>query len=171
MKPLDRFRLIRRLTLPGSAKCLLLVLASHADKDGVCWPGLHLLAQETGFCVRTVRSAYRVLQLQGLLILGHRRGQSTKVILTLDAFTKLLATPATIAAPPRQPLPPEVAQVKAVTAQPRRKPWTLPCSNCHKLMRSTLPASQALCRECRNTATVADTTPRNVVALFPEARK
>ena len=142
MKPLDRFRLIRRFTLPGSSKCLLLILATHANSQGVCWPGLSLLARETGYSVRTVRSAFKLLQTQGVLITRHRKGRSTLVSLTLEAFKTLATTPATIAAPPRQQLPPEVAHVKAKPARrPRRSKARL------------IP------------------TPRNVVNLFPEARK
>ena len=166
MSPLERFRLIRRLTLPGSAKCLLFVLASHANRDGVCYPGLRLLAQETGYSERTIRTCYRLLKAEGLLILRHRRGRSTLVKLTLDAYVSLLNTPATIAAPPRQPLPPEVAHLKAATRKPSPRPWTMPCSRCGAIIRSTKRKAEAVCSACSQNIPTAD-----VIALFPEAKR
>lgn len=51
--------------LRGPAKPVLLVLAWHANAEGVCWPSLARLAEEAGVCERAARMALRRLEMAG----------------------------------------------------------------------------------------------------------
>jgi DNA-binding transcriptional MocR family regulator len=157
MTPLERFRYIRSLRLrvePNSGvsapicKAILFCLATHADRKGICWPSRRLTAEEAGCSERTVWAAMQWLNSAGLIIVRARPGRSHLIKLTLEEYRDLASTPATIAAPPRQPLPTEVAHVKAnMTSHrnPRRSP-------------SQLESQQA-----------ADLN--SVIPLFPESRR
>ena len=170
MSPLERFRYIRTLRMPATPKAILWCIASHADAKGLCWPSRPLLAAEAGLSIRAICDGLRWLAQHGLIIRYHRKGRSSTIKLTLDAFAQAATTQAPTALPPRHQLPTEVDQLKARTRN-TRKPWTIPCSRCHQLMRSVKPASQALCRPCSLEAKAeAQATAPNVVSLFPESK-
>lgn len=59
------------------------VLAGHADEAGTCWPSLETIARMIGRNTRTIRSALRTLEADGL-IEGSRRRRDTTVYRTLD---------------------------------------------------------------------------------------
>lgn len=142
MSPLERFRYIRSLRgIPSSAKSLLFVLASHANREGICWPGRPLLAAETGLSIRTVATGLAWLAAHGLIIRRFRPGASNTYALTLDQFKA--ATQATTALPPRQPLPTEVANVKV---KPRRNRARLIYPTPRNVV-SLFPESQAKARQ------------------------
>ena len=167
MSPLERFRYIRSLRMPGIPKSVLWCIASHADKTGVCWLLQSTLAEESGFSTRSVRSAVAFLNVRGLLIHIRHGHHASTFQLTLEAFKSVKSRPAPGADYNRHDVPTEVAPRSARV----RKPWTLPCSRCRKLIRSVKPPTQALCRPCSLEAKAeALAAPANVVALFPEAK-
>jgi hypothetical protein len=49
----------------GNAKLVLLALADHADRDGICWPGQKGVAEKCGISERTVRDALGSLECDG----------------------------------------------------------------------------------------------------------
>ena len=55
----------------SGAKFVLVALANHADKEGVCYPGLPLLANETNLSIRSVQR--RIQKLEGLKIIFRKR--------------------------------------------------------------------------------------------------
>ena len=112
MSPLERFRYIRTLRMPTAQKCTLLILASHADRDGLCWPGWPLLAAETGLSRRSIAMCVAWLAECGLLIRRPRPGRSNTYALTLDVFRLASTTRAPTALPPVQQVHPEVAYKK-----------------------------------------------------------
>lgn len=57
----------RELKLRGSQKPVLSTLAAYADEEGSCFPGQDLIADDTGFSVRTVRRCLERLEEQGLV--------------------------------------------------------------------------------------------------------
>ena len=164
MSPLERYRYIRDLRMPSSPKLVLLILASHADRDGLCWPGRALLAAETGLSVRTVVYTLAWLAAHGLLIRRPRLGRSSTYLLTLEAF-QLASTRATIARVGVQPLHPEVAHKKVRARQPT--PYYSHCIHCGRSVKVAQAHTQGICASCsraRNHTPSAD-----VIALFPEA--
>ncbi len=54
---LRRARAVGGASLSGPQKAVLLILAMHADDDGVCWPGVDTIADETCLSENTVRAA------------------------------------------------------------------------------------------------------------------
>jgi len=57
----------------SSSKFLLLTLANYADADGVCWPSIARLAQDTLLSKRTVQRRLRDLSEACLIEIGPRR--------------------------------------------------------------------------------------------------
>ncbi len=53
--------------LEPTTKLVLLALADHADDDGVCWPGMRLVAQKAGISKRTAQRHVKKLEDAGLL--------------------------------------------------------------------------------------------------------
>ena len=60
--------------VPGGQKLVLLALADHADREGVCWPSVDHLASRCGLTRRTVRKAVAALETAGLVAVERRRG-------------------------------------------------------------------------------------------------
>ncbi len=56
---------MRRYPFGAAALAVYAVLARRADRDGDSWPGLSLIAAESGTSVRTVHKALRLLELLG----------------------------------------------------------------------------------------------------------
>jgi predicted DNA-binding transcriptional regulator AlpA len=57
----------RRKTGSASAKCVLLLLAEHANEDGECWPSQRKLAEDSEQSVDTVQRRLRTLEEKGLI--------------------------------------------------------------------------------------------------------
>jgi hypothetical protein len=53
-------------SLPAPAMHVLLVLATHADDDGLCWPSVATLCKKTGLGERTVQRSLHLLRDLGL---------------------------------------------------------------------------------------------------------
>ena len=51
----------------GKARLVHLVLADHADDDGLCWPNQGTVAKRAGCTVETVRTTTRQMQADGLI--------------------------------------------------------------------------------------------------------
>ena len=61
-----------RRDLSGNAKILWAVIRDHARGNGHAWPGMRLLAQETGLSRVTIMQATKRLEQTGLLEIEHR---------------------------------------------------------------------------------------------------
>ena len=57
----------------GTAKSVLLMLASHTDNNGVAWPSQSTLARECEVSGETVRSAIMKLEREGFIRVEHGR--------------------------------------------------------------------------------------------------
>lgn len=53
--------------IPALEKVLLLVIASHADENGVAWPSNERLAATTGMDIRSVKRKLKLLEERGLI--------------------------------------------------------------------------------------------------------
>ena len=66
-----------RLTLPPTAKSVLMSLADQAKDDALCWPSISKTAERTCFSERAVQGAIQWLVKNGLLEAKVRPGRST----------------------------------------------------------------------------------------------
>jgi hypothetical protein len=57
----------RQPGLSPTNKLVLMGLADHADRDGICWPGIKLLCEETGYSKSTIYRALEELHAVGLI--------------------------------------------------------------------------------------------------------
>ena len=55
------------LDMDGRRKLVLVVLADHADEDGLCWPSQALIAHRASISIRKLRVHLRGLENEGLL--------------------------------------------------------------------------------------------------------
>jgi len=62
----------------GSARCVLIVLATYANDDGICWPGIRTIARNSGFTRTTVGNAIRKLEALGEVTKGKRHISDTR---------------------------------------------------------------------------------------------
>ena len=69
----------------GASRFLLVTLAHHADKFGVCWPGVETLAAEQAVTPRTLQKTLHALRQSGevIVIEGGGRNISNRYIITL----------------------------------------------------------------------------------------
>ncbi|MBR0931709.1 helix-turn-helix domain-containing protein [Bradyrhizobium diazoefficiens] len=69
---------LRQKVEPPARKLLLLVLATYADKHGICWPSQETLAQDTGMSLDTIQRHTKKLKNEEFLSISRppkRRGQ------------------------------------------------------------------------------------------------
>lgn len=74
-------------SLRGNCRHVLLALANHADRDGLCWPSINTIAAHGGVSRRTAQSCLDTLEADGYLIREHRfreNGSQTSSIYLLD---------------------------------------------------------------------------------------
>jgi hypothetical protein len=74
-------KLIWRSPFKGDRKLLLLGLAQYANETNVAWPGVPLLARDTGFTIRGVEKMLAYFVSEGVLQVverGNGRGNTTK---------------------------------------------------------------------------------------------
>jgi hypothetical protein len=69
--------LLRATCFRWPEKLALIILWSHANQDGWCWPSLSLLAAEMGCSRQVVQQALRTLVRMGLITCERRQGRST----------------------------------------------------------------------------------------------
>lgn len=114
-----------------AAKFLLVALANHADKEGVCFPGQLLLANETGLSVRTVQRLLVYLEEQKLIVRkrrcrseGRGKGRDKDIFfLTIGPSGQpdaLLHSWSTSGRPTRQPVRTNVPMVSRHIDEPSR---------------------------------------------------
>ncbi|GAJ29720.1 helix-turn-helix domain-containing protein [Acidomonas methanolica] len=72
------------LKLPTNTKFVLLVMAEHANDDGVCWPSQGLIVEMTGLSERAVRYAVHALRRADIIKMDGGKGQRSKIQLSLD---------------------------------------------------------------------------------------
>jgi hypothetical protein len=75
-----------RLRLPAEALRILIELGRYADRDGLCRPGLPLLAKRTGIARRNLHRNFRRLEEAGLL---HDNGNGTFTLIYEDPVERL----------------------------------------------------------------------------------
>lgn len=63
----EHVELVRRQHQPSTAKLLLYVIALRANAEGICWPSVNTLAQDSGLARRTVQAQLAYLEGQDLL--------------------------------------------------------------------------------------------------------
>jgi DNA-binding transcriptional MocR family regulator len=64
----------------ATAHHVLVVIATHANREGRAWPGVATIARETGLHPGTVRRAVQRLETAGLLEVIHRYGRSCEYL-------------------------------------------------------------------------------------------
>jgi DNA-binding transcriptional MocR family regulator len=67
---------VRKLTVKGPQRAVLLVLADRADDSGQCWPSHSTLARESGLARSTVKKVLLQLREAGLIRWEQRRDDS-----------------------------------------------------------------------------------------------
>ena|SRR3990167_520326 len=161
MKLGQRSNAVMRAPLPMRIKGVLWVLARRAnDRTGECWTSMKRLADDAGCSVSVAQRA--VIALEDLHVITAIRNprRVTHFIVDLRAV-RLNALPSQI-----ERLNPPLN----LAVNPKRR--TLPCSKCRNLLRSTLPASQAICRPCRQLAAIdSQAVSADVLQLFPESQR
>lgn len=55
------------LNAQPAVKLVALILADHADRDGICWPSYRRIAERSGLAQRSVRRHVRTLKERGVL--------------------------------------------------------------------------------------------------------
>jgi DNA-binding transcriptional ArsR family regulator len=86
--------LSQRVGLPAR-KLVLLVLATYADKHGICWPSQETLAEKTGMSVDSIQRHAKKLKELGLLSTVRppkRRGQWQTLVYQLSMPTQTFAS-------------------------------------------------------------------------------
>jgi hypothetical protein len=95
-------------TTPGldpSAKAVLLALAFHANRDGVAWPRLGILQDDTGLTERTIERALDRLASTALVQIIHNPGRPSSYLVTpvtVTGVTPVIVTggPVTVSGAP-----------------------------------------------------------------------
>ena len=84
------FRLIRSIyaddTLERGEVAVMLALAWHADRNGVCWPSVETLARECRFSERHVQRIIAELINAGKIIAADRKGGTHSTIYTIVGY-------------------------------------------------------------------------------------
>ncbi|WP_354141381.1 helix-turn-helix domain-containing protein [Bradyrhizobium sp. LB11.1] len=81
---------MRQRVKPPARKLLLLVLATYADKHGICWPSQETLADDAGMSLDTIQRHTKKLKHGGLLSITRppkRRGQWQTFVYQLSMST------------------------------------------------------------------------------------
>lgn len=73
--------------LPPGCKLVLILLADMANENGVCWPGVALLARDAECDARQAQRHLRMLEERGLLRVQRRPGRTNLYILQMDGVT------------------------------------------------------------------------------------
>jgi DNA-binding transcriptional MocR family regulator len=74
----------RAAPVDSTARHVLMVIASHANRQGHAWPSTSTLALETGLHRRTVELAVQRIESAGVLDVIHRRGRSCEYLFPQD---------------------------------------------------------------------------------------
>jgi hypothetical protein len=65
--------------LDPTARHVLVVVATHANRSGRAWPSMTAVAAETGLCRKTVWSALTRIETAGLIKVIHRPGATSQI--------------------------------------------------------------------------------------------
>ena len=77
----------------GPTKAILMLLASHADRDLKCWPSVRSLIWNSGFGRTTVLESLRRLEARNLITIQRRQRQSSIYRLCLENLKGHVAAP------------------------------------------------------------------------------
>ena len=99
--------LVRELALQPTSKLILFALASRANDEGVCWPSMRKLCQDTGLARRTVQLHMGRLTEQGAVMREVRIGRVSGLRLKLQALRDVKSSTAHVQESPDcgQPVP------------------------------------------------------------------
>jgi len=114
----DYMRLVRELRAPPIPKLILYALATRADADGICWPSIRTLCDDTGLARRTIQMHLQKLMHDQLLVRAARAGRPS--VLRLN----ILAAPGTICTSARNAPVDNEASESARAAPPPRAACT-----------------------------------------------
>ncbi len=114
------------LTMPPTAKSVLISLADNANDEGYCWPSISTIAERTCFSERAVQNAIKWLEDAGLLKANRDNGRHTTYVVTPAGYAPPQDMhPAAGASPPpqqvRQP-PQEIPKPPQQVPSNRNKP-------------------------------------------------
>lgn len=70
------------LTMPPTAKSVLISLADNANDEGYCWPSISTISERTCFSERAVQNAIKWLEDSGLLRANRDNGRHTTYVVT-----------------------------------------------------------------------------------------
>lgn len=76
------------MTMPPTAKAVLISLADNANDEGWCWPSLATIAQRTCFSQRAVQNAIAWLESVGLLLADRTNGRKSRYQITPENYDK-----------------------------------------------------------------------------------
>ena len=125
----------------GSARLLLLIIASHVSPlNGLAWPSIPTLANETKLSIRHVYRLLKTLEAMGELAVYRTPGRvnTYRVKLSPARDTQESDAHQTPASPTSEPLPPVPAEsrVKEDIVLSRLNTWLTPGSRIYQLMTS-----------------------------------
>lgn len=83
----DYARLVRDLRLPPMAKLILFALAARADANGICWPSIRTLCDDTGLVRRTVQVHLQKLTQDRVVVREARTGRPNVFRLNIPMST------------------------------------------------------------------------------------
>ena len=83
----DYVRLVRDLRLPPTAKLILFALAARADANGICWPSIRTLCDDTGLVRRTIQMHLQTLTQDRVVVREARSGRANVFRLNIPAPT------------------------------------------------------------------------------------
>ena len=78
----DYVRLVRDLRAPPIPKLIFYALAARADADGICWPSIRTLCDDTGLARRTVQMHLQKLIQDHLVVREARTGRPSSLPMT-----------------------------------------------------------------------------------------
>lgn len=127
------------LTMPPTAKSVLISLADNANDEGYCWPSISTIAERTCFSERAVQNAIKWLEDSGLLRANRGNGRHTTYVVTPAGY----APPQDMHPAANAPPPPQ--QVRQPPQEIPKPPQEVP-SNRNKPSRTVSRTVNTLCR-------------------------
>jgi hypothetical protein len=89
VKPFDRLNRIKALKAPATVKAVLYTLALHSDSKNKSWPGISLIAVESGLSKRSVINVIGKLKKLGYVATIRRGAHSSIYILNLPTMKEV----------------------------------------------------------------------------------
>lgn len=87
--------------IKGSLKVVLIVLANHADENGISWPGMKRIGLHAGITERAAQIAIAKLERMALISVVRNSGSQNRYHLLLDAISTFSDSGERRSPPPR----------------------------------------------------------------------